>query len=155
MSVLQDIKERLGRLKSTDAQVRDVAAAEIADCLEADGLTPASLGRVLRTLMKFALAENDASARESLFNALSTAAEVSDTSMADWDPIAARMHELPVDCLEHVLVILGFSGNRKYRVKIKDFLSHTDDSIRSSAQDAFEMLAPDAGSDLKAAQRRN
>ena len=151
MTVSQEIDKRLARLKSADPKTRDLAAAEIGDYLEADRLSPPCLQRAVHTLMTFAFRESDETARESIFNALSIASECSDTSGIDWGPIAARLDELPVDCLEHALVILGFSGNPKYRTKIRSFLSHPDESIRATAADSMAMLASDG---LKSAQRR-
>lgn len=154
MTVLHEIDKRLALLKSADPQGRTLAAAEMGDYLEGDRLSPASLKRVLKSLLHSALAETDSTARESLFNAISTAAECSDTNAFDWSPMIARLDELPVDCLEHALVVLGFSGNPKYRTIIKSLLSHPDESIRAGATEALSLLAGEADAALKSAQRR-
>lgn len=136
----QEIGTRLPLLKSDNAETRNLAAAEIGDYLEADHLDKDSLAVVLRPLMAFALAETDEAVKETLFRALSTAAEVGDVPGIDWSPIAARLDELPADCLEHALGLLGFSGNPKYRNEIKRFSNHPDEDVRRTAADALAVL---------------
>lgn len=154
MSVFKEIDKRLDLLHSDDPHVRDLAAAEIADYLQADLVPSVSLGKISRTLLAAALTETDETSRESLFNALSTAAEVSDTSDFDWAPLAERLDDLSVDCLEHALVILGFSGNRRYRAQVEKYLSHPFEGIRAAAADALAMLDAQGSRGLKSTPRQ-
>ena len=140
MSVLNEIEKRLTSLKSGDPKERFLAAAEIGDYLEANCLDKKSLRGVIHALIPVALGETDDFAKESLFNALSTALEVTDVPGVDWDPIAQELSDLPLTCLEHAVAILGFSGNPKYRSKIKSFLTHPDEDVRSTADDALKVL---------------
>src|SRR5436853_4561881 len=136
MRTASEIDKRLKRLKSADPQTRDLAAAELGASLEAGVVKAERLADVVHTLTGAALGETDATAREQMFDALSFASSLPGASDLDWDPIAATVDELPTDCLEHALIILGDSGQARYRPKIERYLTHPDEDIRTTARDA-------------------
>ncbi len=140
MGVAFNMKDFLARLHAADSRARDVAAAEIGDLLEADQLGEKDFKSAVRVLMKAALAERDPEAKESMFNALSAAATSTRSWPMNWDPIVAALPNLAPDCLEHALVIVGFSGDAKYRPRIDPFLNHPDSDVRQEALDALQML---------------
>jgi hypothetical protein len=133
------LDELVARLKSGSPASRDLAASEIADCLEADQLQEKELKTAVRSLIDAALAEKDPVVKESMFNALSSA----EASRINWDPIAASLKDLDATCLEHALVILGFSGNQRYRPAVERYLRNPDETIRVTASEALALL--DAG----------
>jgi HEAT repeat protein len=135
-----EIHELLSRVHAADPRTRDLAAAEIADLLEADQLGEKEFKEAIPELIQAAFAERDPDAKESLFNALSAAATATKTWPVDWDSIAERLTELGPDCLDHALVILGFSGDKKYSAQIKPFLSHSDKDVRDEAVEALKMI---------------
>jgi hypothetical protein len=134
------IGKLLVQLKSDNPHTRDIAAAELTDLIEADYLNKREFKQVVQTLLQSALTETDWSAQESMFNALSSASEAPAAETVNWDPIASSLDRLNPACLEHAFVILGFSGNPKYRTKIKHYLTHPDETIRLQASEALEEL---------------
>jgi HEAT repeat protein len=130
----------LTRLQSEDPSARDLAAAEIGDLFEYDQLDEREFKKAVHTLIPLALTDKNANARESMFNALSEAAEATGSWRVDWQPIAAELHSLTPDCVEHALVILGFSGEARYRATIRPFLRHADERFQTAADDALKML---------------
>jgi hypothetical protein len=137
-----EINKRLMQLKSAHLRTRELAAEELADFLEAGLLNKNEFRRVVRTLVGTALAETDPDVKESMFNALSSASMAPTVSSVNWDPIASSLDSLDPACLEHAFVILGFSGDTKYRTKIKRYLTHPDETIRLEAADALSQLNP-------------
>jgi hypothetical protein len=135
-----DIHELLPGVHAADPRTRDLAAAEIADLLEAGQVGEKEFNSAVPTLIQAALVERDPDAKESLFNALSAAATATRTWPVDWTPIAASLADLEPDCLDHALVILGFSGDRTYRHQIEPFLKHANKAVRSEAMEALRML---------------
>jgi hypothetical protein len=140
MASSHGIHKLLSRVSATDPRVRDLAAAEIADLLEADQLDEKEFKNAVPALIQAALSEQDPETKESLFNALSEAATATRTWPIDWGPIATSLTELKPDCLEHALVILSFSGDVKYRPVIEPFLRHPNKHVRQDARDALRML---------------
>jgi hypothetical protein len=133
-------KSLIARLHSSDCRSRDVAAAESGDYFEAEQLNAAGYQSLVNALIPAALAEQDPVVRESMFNALSSAAAYPKATLIDWHPIADRLPDLPQDCLEHALVILGFSGDGSYLPRIEPLLDHPDKDIRRYVADAVNML---------------
>lgn len=130
----------LARLESKDARCRDVAAAEIGDLMEADYLTKRDYRKAVKSLIAAIERETDLDAKESMFNALSFASSSDNAAAINWDPIADRLDALDVACLEHALIILGDSGNAKYKPLLKRFLDHGNEVIASTAADALKTL---------------
>jgi HEAT repeat protein len=135
------VRELLSRLQAVDPQERDLAAAELGDLFEADYLKRQEFEKAVPIIMQAALAESDPDAKESLFDALSSAATLENAAFVNWEPIAAHIKELTPDCLEHALVILSFTGDVKYRPVIEPFLRHPSKDIRQDARDALRMLS--------------
>jgi hypothetical protein len=140
MSVHNDLKEILSRLYSSDAVIREVAAAELGDLMEADYLKSKDFQMTVKQLIPAALREADWSAKERMFDALSFASSSKNAAKINWDPIAKVVAELDVACLEHALIILGDSGNPKYRCYIERFLHHPEVSIAETAADALTQI---------------
>jgi len=67
-------RELIAKLKSGDPASRELAASELADLAEADQLRGEEYQVAVRALIDAALAEKDAVVKESMFNALSSAA---------------------------------------------------------------------------------
>jgi len=57
-----------------------------------------------------------------------------------WDTVAASLPDLDLACLEHALVILGFSRDPKYRAKVELYLASPDENIRQTASEALALL---------------
>jgi hypothetical protein len=142
MKTTSRLNDLLARLKSEQASVRDLAAAEIGDLFEYDQLDEREFKKAVHTLVPLALAETDPNAKESMFNALSEAGTATRRWPIDWHPLALQMASLTPDCLIHVLVILGFSGETAYRAMIEPFLRHPDETVRTETQETLKMLAP-------------
>src|SRR5205823_2354491 len=130
----------LAKLSLPRPASRDRAAAEIADLLDADALDGAQVETAARSLMEAALREAEPAARESMFNALSSASMAPSGDRVNWDPVASSLDGLRDGCLEHALVILGFSRNAQYRPKIEQYLRHKDETIRTTAAEALTVL---------------
>jgi len=129
VAVLRDIRERIALLKAEDPEVRDLAAAEIGDLLEAD-MVPLPVCRwLMPILVERAIAEPDLWVQERLFSAISSASVEVLSGGLNWDPIAADLNRLDPACLEHALDILGFSANAKYRKMIRGFLKHPSEDV--------------------------
>jgi len=141
MSANPDLQTRVAQLDSADPRIRDLAAAEIGDLLEADVVSEAEFQSLAPLLIARAVAEKDPDVKEGLFHAISSSAVEKLSGPINLDPIAASLEELDVGCLEHALYILGFSGNSKYRKRLKQFVSHADEDIRRDAADALMLLA--------------
>lgn len=148
------VDNRLKMLKSEDPKDRDLAASEIADLLESDTVDEKVFTRTVPALIRYALIEKDATVKESLFNALSTASMSTYGFSMDWDAIADCLDGLEADCLEHALITLGFSRKPKYLPKIENYHSHPDEAIRQAALDATQMLSPERKHKEKSANRR-
>ena len=128
----------LSELRSDVATVRDQAASEAADYFEAGQLSENQYRTLVHELLKVAADESNRVAKESIFNALSSASMSGMAQAINWDPIANRMDELDLNCLEHALVILGFSKRAKYRKTIERFVQHSDRDISTAATEALE-----------------
>jgi hypothetical protein len=135
------VRDLLKRMHAADPRERDLAAAELGDLFEADYLQERDFVMAIPKLIQAALAESDPVAKESMFDALSSAATLEKAGLVTWEPIAAHIEELAPDCLEHALVILGFTGDVKYRPVIKPFLRHPDKYIQEEAREALLMLS--------------
>src|SRR5262249_31034378 len=121
-----EVEKLVSRLFSGNARARDEAAAKLADWLEGKQFTPEELQTIVAALMEAADGETDAVARESIFNALSSASMAYPGAEIDWSPIADSLAGLTPDCLEHALLALGFSGHAIYRDRIEPYLKHPD-----------------------------
>src|SRR5438876_1489125 len=99
----------LARLDSADADARDLAAAELTDLIEANYFSKSELERVATRFLRAAKRESDPWVKETMFNGLSEASIVSGGAAVDADAVAEMLDELSPDCLEHALIILGFS----------------------------------------------
>jgi HEAT repeat protein len=150
-SLLEELQDRL---QSGDAHVRDLAAAELTDHLEAHQFNGTDEARLIRLLIKAALAESNPATRESIFNALSSAALEYPTARVDWDPIADHLDDLDQDCLEHAFVIFGAVGNPKFIPAVERFLQHPDPRVREDAIDALTNLKRDRQPKAKSSRRR-
>jgi hypothetical protein len=137
------IYDLVRKLKAGDRASRDRAASEIADWIEANQLRDDEFNTVVGALMDTALLEKDTVVKEGMFNALSSAGTSPQARAIDWDPIAASLEELDAVCLEHALVILGFSRSPKYRTRIEKYLGSSDETVRLTAAEALALL--DAG----------
>jgi hypothetical protein len=135
-----DLNPMLARLGSLDARSRDLAAAELTDLIQANYLMKAELKRVAKRLLQSAGAEKDPSAKESAFNGLSEASMVGGSEPAVAAAVAKLLDDLPTDCLEHGLVILGFSGEPKYKSQLRAFLTHEDEDIRETARASLAQI---------------
>jgi hypothetical protein len=154
MSALPDLRKLVTRLANEDPQVRDLAASEIGDLLEADVVHPPEFRWLMPILIDRAVAEKDLTVKESLLFALASASAEKLSGNVNLDPIAADIHQFDVACLDHALDILGFSGNARYRKVIKAFLTHPDESVRRAATDALEVLDAIGRQRRKAAARQ-
>ena len=109
-----------------------------ADYSEEDLLESVSL------LIFEALRENDSWVKESLFNAMSSAVLYYQNknigSRINWDPLAASLPSLGLDCLPYALSILGFSGQTKYLPILSEYIHHSDDDVSNSARSATTEL---------------
>jgi hypothetical protein len=130
----------LGKLTVVDPTVRDLAASDLGDLLEADYLRGKTLRRVVNTLIDAAVGENDAVVRESLFNALSSAIAIPETKGAKWNVLLSSPAQLDDDCLEHSFVIVGFLKEPRYRSKVEPYLEDLKVRLRSAAADALALL---------------
>jgi hypothetical protein len=135
-----DLDAILTRLESDDANSRDVAAAEIGDLMEVDYLKTRDYRKAVKRLIAASLKESDWSAKESMFNALSYASSSEKAAAIDWDPIAQALDNVDVACLEHALIILGDSGNPKYKARIRRYLDNPDETIATTAADALKTI---------------
>ncbi len=131
-------------LQSKDARARDLAAARLGDWLETGSPDARQLRAAAEALLAGALAEPDAIAKESMFNALSSAAASPKARGIDWSPLAEALGTLAPDELEHALVVLGFSGDARYRPRVAPFLRHPDADVRAGAADALRVLGGEA-----------
>jgi Mg/Co/Ni transporter MgtE len=136
----KQVQALLSRLGTQKARDREVAAAEIGDYLEAGAIGPGDYPFLVHELMEAALRETDPDARESLFNALSEASLSQKSGEIDWDPIWVALDELPADCLEHALVILGSARQPRYRAKVEKYLSYPDEGVRETAAAALAQM---------------
>jgi hypothetical protein len=130
------------RLKAPQARTRDLAAAELGDWIESDQLAEKDFRNIVSALVEAALNEKHANAKESMFNALSSASTARPKGYGAWEPIAQSLASLDVACLEHALLILGWSANPQFRHAIQPYLKHSDQTIRETAADALQMLEP-------------
>jgi hypothetical protein len=130
----------LARFGSLDAHERDLAAAELTDLIQTNYLTKAELKRVAKRLLQSASTECDPSAKESAFNGLSEASMVGGSQAVDAAAVAQMIDDLPTDCLEHALVILGFSGEPKYQSKVRAYMTHGDEDIRETARASLAQI---------------
>jgi hypothetical protein len=130
----------LARLGSLDAREREQAAAELTDLIQANYLTKAELKRVAKRLLQSARTESDPSAKECAFNGLSEASMVGGSEPVVADAVAQMFNNLPTDCLEHALVILGFSGEPQYKAKLRTYLAHEDEDIRETARASLAQI---------------
>ena len=128
----------LSELRSNVALVRDQAASEAADYFEAGQLSENQYRTLVYELLTIAASEADRDAKDSIFNALSSASMSAMAQAINWDPIALVVDDLDVNCLEHALVILGFSRQSKYRKTIERFVRHPDRDIGVAATEALE-----------------
>jgi hypothetical protein len=135
------LKKLLDGLRSGAAAERDLAAAELGDFLEADSIGDGDFLTTMHALLKGALAEKDATAKESMFNSLSLAAVSPRAVHWDWSPVVAELPNLPPDCLEHALYLLAYSGNVAYRQFVEPYRTHRDADVRTAAEEALRMLA--------------
>lgn len=140
MSGRKELSGLLARLRSDDAHSRDLAAAYLGDWLETNPSDGRKFQSVVHALIQAALAESDPVAKESMFNTLSTAAVAPNAREIDWQPLVASLNELTSDCLEHALVILGFSGKSEYRTQVEPFRRHSEEDVRQAAIEALQML---------------
>jgi len=140
MSALPDLRSLVTRLADEDPRVRDLAASEIGDLLEADVVQPHEFRWLMPILIDRVVAEKDSTVKESLLFALASASVEMLSGNVNLDPIAADMHQLNAACLDQALDLLGFSGNARYRKVIKTFLTHPDEDVRRAAADALEVL---------------
>jgi hypothetical protein len=108
--------------------------------IQANYLTKAELRRVAKRLLQSARAESDPRAKESAFNGLSEASMVGGSEPGIADAVAQLIDDLPTDCLEHGLVILGFSGEPKYKAKLRAYLTHEDEDIRETARASLAQI---------------
>jgi hypothetical protein len=130
-------------LKSAGPAARDLVASRLRDLLEADQLRGNEFRTVVRTLIDCALAETDPVAKESMFNALSSVSGKPAAAGVNWDPVASCLGDLDPGCLEHALLILGFSAEAKYEARVAQYLSSPDATIRSTAAEALALLDAD------------
>ena len=130
----------LARLDSDDSSCRDVAAAEIGDLMEVDYLNAKDYRKVVKKLLAAVRQESDWNAKESMFDALSFASSSKHAGAINWDPIARSLDDLDVACLEHALIILGDSGDAKYKARIRPYLHHPDETIATTAADALKTI---------------
>jgi hypothetical protein len=117
-----------------------VAAAEIGDLMEVDYLNAKDYRRAVKKLIAAIRQESDWSAKESMFDALSFASSSKHARAIDWDPIAHSLDDLDIACLEHALIILGDSGDPKYKARIRPYLHHPDEAIATTAADALKTI---------------
>jgi hypothetical protein len=141
MSRSDDLSELLQRLESPNPRDRDLAAAELGDLLEADYLNLREYLRTVRRLIKAALAEPDAVARECMFNSLSYASILPKAARSNWDPIADALGKLDNPCLEHALGILGDVGKPEYESFLAPYTRHSKDFICIAAKEALDAIA--------------
>src|SRR5262249_14962287 len=124
---------------------------------EGKQFTPEELQTIVPALMEAADGETDAVARESIFNALSSASMAYPGAEIDWSPIADSLAGLTPDCLEHALLALGFSGHSIYRARIEPYLNPPKKTIRETAAEALSPLehlsASKSGRGVKANRR--
>jgi hypothetical protein len=130
----------LAELHADAPKARDLAASEITDLIEAGQISENEFTTTVRALIDRAVAETDPVARESMFNALSSTSGLPVAAEVNWDPIAASLARLGADSLEHALLILGFSGDAKYRAIIERYLRSPNATIRSTAAEALAVL---------------
>lgn len=140
VEMIKRTKLLVKKLHAKEVAAREEAAEQLAYLLEADVLRGPVFTRTVKTLLASALSETDPTARESMFNALSSAPSGLDFSTVDWDPLAAVLDNLETDCLEHALVILGATGDTRYRGRIEKVRHHRDATIRLTAAEALEEL---------------
>jgi hypothetical protein len=140
MSTRIDIDDMLARLDSSEASGRGLAAAELGDLLEADVLTGPQLKKAVWKLLATACRETDPAARESMYHALGEAGMTRGADRLNWGPIAEAVDTLPLDCLEHALFILGFAGRAEYEEKVRRFITHPDEGVRSIALDSLAQI---------------
>ncbi len=158
MSNCIDVKALLDQLESADPRGRDLAASYLSDLLEANYPKERDFKRIVGKLIRSALAETNPEAQESMFFALSSAANSRWTVKIDWSPVAAVLGDLDTACLEHALIVLGSSGNPEYKAFIAPYLSHSDETIRTTASDALAEIdwrtKQETGHRKKAVKRR-
>ena len=140
MTDSQMVRDLLHRLQAATPEERDLAAAELGDLFEADYLKQREFVKAIPLLMQAAFKELDPDAKESMFNALSSAAMDDNAKLVTWEPIAEHIKELAPNCLEHALVILSFTGDRKYRPVIEPFLRHPNQDVQRDAREALHLL---------------
>jgi hypothetical protein len=147
------LKKLLGGLRSKTAAGRDLAAAELGDYLGADYIGDGDFPTSMHALLTAALAEKNETAKESMFNALSIAAELPRAAHWDWSPIVAELPNLAPDCLEHALYLLGYSGNVAYRPFVEPYRTHRDADVRTAAKEALRMLSAEENQPLAKAAK--
>ena len=128
----------LSKLQSDDPVSRDEGASEAADWFESGHLSEGHYKTLVQELLAKGTAEPDPVAKESLFNALSSASMCAMNQTINWEPVTRAIAGLDLQCLEHALVILGFSKNPKYRSEIERYLTHPDPDICRIAAESLE-----------------
>lgn len=140
MSKVTEVEKLVGQIESTRSRGRESAADQLADWLEACQLSDSDFIRVVEALLVAADREPDDVARESIFNALSSASMSNPGAPIDWSSVASSLESLAPDCLEHALLALGFSGNADFKSRIEQYLKHPDEVIRETASEAISTL---------------
>src|SRR4051812_17375920 len=105
----------LASLRSEDPKERDAAASVMSDYFDNQQLDEVAYRSLVTSLLHQSTVEHDPVVTESIYYALATASMSSYSALIDWSLIAAAMPNLDLQCLEHALVILGFSGQPQYR----------------------------------------
>jgi hypothetical protein len=141
MSNNEEVRRLVNSLKAENASERERAAAELSDFIESRQLSDALLRTVLESLLRAVVSEIDPSVRETMCNALSSGYYSPVCQQIDWAPLLAALDTFDDDCLEHALVILGFTSDTKYRVALRRFLNHPENKIRETAQASLDELS--------------
>lgn len=136
----RELKKLLAQLQTNDLITRQAAASELGDLISADQWNENQYLEIMQVLTPLALAEIDPQTKETLFYTLSEMTAKTPVEKVDWEPLAAKLDDLPLDCLEYSLYVLGSSRNAKYLPRLKSYLKHSNADIRGVAADALREL---------------
>jgi hypothetical protein len=132
-------------LRSADPKVREGAAEDLRDATANADLPVEDYVFAVEALLAACRAEDEADAREAMFNALSEAATApadDRTGRVDWSPLAATATTLDdPECLEHVVLALGGTGDPRYRLAVERLREHPSPNLRRACAEALEGFA--------------
>jgi hypothetical protein len=124
-------------------QAKELRLDEVSDSIEYNNLNlnQESIKTLLGTLINAAINTKEFALQESLLNLCSTILTFGGNNQAlDLDDLNDNITSLKGSSLEHAILCLGFSKNKKYILTLKNFSLNDNNIIRNSALEALNEL---------------